>query len=184
MPLIIEHPHVPASGHYLVDHSGITFRAKNIPALSSAITLYRLNNALPSGNPLAEIEVFYAVHFPWLVSKVGAAPEPPKEEFLREWINRLWRNPPKHWQETEKAKERLQTCGLCPFSTPAGIMSDVYRRRLIILGSDKIIEGAPWCSAHRWACGLAVWIDAPETPAGAVPGCWAPTAAHSAGPKP
>jgi hypothetical protein len=171
--LILDHPRVPPTGHYIIDASNITFRAKDIPALERVIALYRSNNALPAGNPLAEIEAFYAVHFPWLISNVGAAPEPPKEEFLREWINRLWKNPPKHWQESEKAKERLQICGLCPFNMPGGIISDVYRRRLIILGAGKITEGAGWCSAHRWANGLAAWIESPETPAGDVPGCWA-----------
>jgi hypothetical protein len=175
VPLIIDHPHAPPSGHYCVDSTGVTFRAKDIPTLGKAITLYRTNNALPAGNPLAEIETFYAVHFPWLISKTGDAPVPPKEDFIQSWINRLWRNPPKQtqWAESETAKARLQVCSLCPFNMPRGIVADVNLRRLIILGAGRIAATSSCCSLHRWDCGLAVWIEDPESAAEApAPGCW------------
>ena len=176
MPLITDHPRAPAAGHYCTDNQGVTHRAKTIPLLEKAIALYRTNNALPAGNPLAEIESFYAIHFPWLISKSGDAPKPPKEEFLRDWINRMWRNPPKQsqWVETETAKARLQVCALCPFNTPAGILSDVNLRRLIILGAGRIAAASSCCSRHRWDCGLAVWVEDPATAEEAVPGCWKP----------
>ena len=174
VPIITDHPRVPPAGHNFTDASGVSFRAKSAPELIKAVELYRSNNALHIGNPAQEIEAFYAIHFPWLISKVGDSPEPPKEEFLRDWINRLWRKPPQkeQWAESEKARERLQVCGRCPFNTPGGIISDVYLRRLIILGAGKISGAGSRCVAHKWDCGLAARIEAPETTGDPVPGCW------------
>lgn len=182
MPLLHDHPRQPLGGHHFIEGDGLTIRAKTIHALIAAVRLYRENNARAAGNPALEVERFYAERFPWLVEKCERGEEAPaatpveKEEMLRPWINRIWRNPPKQWQETVKANERLAICAKCPHRIESGNVSEVYLRRLIILGAGRFDTKALSCSMHRWSCGLAAWMVDPEV-AEAVPGCWA-------GPKP
>ena len=153
-------------------------RAKSVPVLIKAIETYRANNAMAPGNPAAEVEQFYAATFPWMVSKflpgeTKEAPLPPsKHEPLAWWVNRLWKNPPKHWQESEKARARLAVCKQCPHYLALGTVADVYRRRLILLGGGRNDSTTLHCEEHLWDCGLAVWIAEPEVVKD-VPGCWA-----------
>lgn len=181
MPLITDHPRVPPTGHYFVDSSETTYRAKSIPLLIKAVEKFRLNNSLPAGNPAKEVEDFYAIHFGWLISKEGEMPKDKEEDPMRTWLNRTWRTPPKahDWAETLKAKERLQVCGRCRFNDASGILSQVNLRRLIILGAGRIAMAASCCKIHGWECGLAVWIERPISLTGEqVPGCWANTGAE------
>lgn len=180
MPLLFNHPRQPPAGHHFTDPTGHIVRAKSLSALIVAVKEYRDNNALPAGNPEAEIEVFYAREYPWLVAKAEkgevspATPPIPKEERLRPWINRIWRDPPKHWQETEKAKARLEICKSCPYYTDFGALDPVYARRLLILAAGHSDFKALHCSINDWPCGLAVWMDTPaDAKSAKVEGCWA-----------
>lgn len=179
MPLLVNHPQKPPSGHHFQDPSGQILKAESIPALIKAVESYRANNTLPAGDPAAEIERFYAEKFPWLISKVSdgigahATLHPTtKSEPLRPWINRMWRNPPKHWQEAEVAKARLAICEKCPHYCDLGFLGPEYSRRLLILAAGRMAASALHCSAHAWACGLAVWLEDPEVLED-VAGCWA-----------
>lgn len=180
MPLLFDHPRQPPAGHHFPDPSGHTIRAKSVPGLIDAIKSYRNNNARAAGNPEAEVEAFYAVEYPWLVVKAEkgecspAEPIMPKEERLRPWINRIWRDPPKRWQEAEKAKARLEICKTCPYYSDLGPVEPAYARRLLILAAGHSDFKALHCSINDWPCGLAVWMDLPANAKSAnVEGCWA-----------
>lgn len=178
MPLIFDHARQPPAGHHYTDQSGHVIRSKTLALLLVAIKSFRDNNALPAGNPEAEVEQFYSTEYPWLVEKANkgestfAKPPEPKEERLRPWINRLWRNPPQKWKETQKAKERLEICKTCPHYVSLGNLGPVYSRRLLILAAGHKDFNALHCSINDWACGLAVWLESPA-PATRVEGCWA-----------
>ena len=161
-----------------MDQTGQTIRAKSIAALLKAIADYRSNNALPAGNPVVEVERFYRSKFPWLVAdyRDGETVKPtdplPDEDFRRPWINQLWRDPPKKWQETEKARARIEICNQCRFKLNASNLPLSYSRRLLILGAGRISEVGIACSVNAWDCGLAAWMESP-VPRKEVVGCWA-----------
>jgi hypothetical protein len=172
MPLIQDHPRVPPGGHRFPDSSGFTIRAKSIPELLGTIALYRTQNALPPGDPAREVEQFYAMEFPWLISNVGTTPMVAADPVNR-WLLRQWRNPPKEkeFAESENTSTRMAICRNCEHYVPEHPFTKDDNRRLIILGAGKLkTMGA--CRVHHWACGLAVLIEKPGA-ATPVENCWA-----------
>lgn len=172
MPLILDHPRQPSGGHRYPDWSGFTIKAKSIPELLTAIASYRTQNALPPGDPAREVEQFYAMEFPWLISSVGQTPAAIVDPVNR-WILRQWRNPPKEkeFAESVNTATRMAVCQNCEHYVPEHPFSADDNRRLIILGAGKLkTMGA--CRVHHWACGLAVFIEKPDVTV-PIEGCWA-----------
>lgn len=178
MPIATDHPRQPLGGHHFVEIDGQIIRAKTVPLLLAAVKQYRDNNARPAGNPAVELEQFYAAKFPWLVSPYNKgestpAPEPPSnDDLIRDWVNRMWRNPPKVWVEAETARKRLAICAQCPNRTESGKSAEVNLRRLTILGAGRFDNNSLNCSSHRWSCGLAAWMENPEA-SNSLESCWA-----------
>lgn len=171
MALLHDHPQKPPAGDHFTDPTGVILRAKSIEELLTSIVRYRSNNGLPKGNPAREVEDFYRVQYPWLVQ---GEPEPTaKQDQLDAWLNRIWRNPPHRWVDESKVETRLNGCFGCPEydaewrPDPAGL------KRLMVLGGGRYHQGAGFCRHHRWACGLAIAVDAPDSTASALDGCWA-----------
>jgi len=171
--LILDHPREPPEGHYYPDPSAYTVRAKSLRELLNAISSYRTQNALPAGNVTQEVEDFYRVQFPWLVSKVGVNPVV-REDPIARWLNRIWRAPIKDWAESEKVEGRMATCLACPHYAPDHPFDRDSKRRLYILGGGRFSETGA-CKVHHWAVGLAMLDEKPEVSV-AVEGCWAVTA--------
>lgn len=156
MPLIHDHPQVPPEGHYFPDQTGVTIRGDSVRDLVAKVTDYRATNGLPMGSPSAEIETFYAGQFPWLISKVGAAPAADIDPFA-EWLRREWKEPIKEWSMDYEIDQRQKKCAECPhFSTLPDTVTMEQRRRLLILMGGKSQDVSPYC-AHFFASLAVVW---------------------------
>lgn len=173
MPLVLSHPRQPPGGHTFADPSGQTVKADSVAGLLSAIATYRQNNALPAGNPAAEVEAIYRVKYPWLVSKIGQTETLPPSP-VATWLNHAWRTPQAKFVETIPAERRIATCLACPHYQPDHAFTTDQKRRLAILGRGKFAHSGA-CAEHHWAVGLAIWLESPD-PRKAVPGCWATSA--------
>lgn len=169
MPLIFDHSRQPPGGHYFPDPSGYTVRAKTLHDLIGSITSYRINNGFPRGNPALEVEEFYAVEFPWLITKVGDRPESNIDPITK-WINRTYREAGHKFAESETTKARSAICEACPYYEPHHSFGIEDNRRLIITGGGRLKQmGA--CKVHHIAVGLAVVLDKVEVPL-KVDDCW------------
>lgn len=167
MPLLFEHPRQPPGGHHYPDPCGITIRADTLQALLDKIAIVRKNNSFAPGNPAKEVEAFYAKEHPWLVTKVGETPEALEDPIAR-WVNRMWKEAPKHFIDTIPVATRVNACLTCEHYHPDHPLD---RRRLAILGAGRLHDmGA--CDVHHWACGLAVLLPKNDV-AFRVDGCWA-----------
>jgi hypothetical protein len=169
MPLIYDHPRQPPEGHYFVDPSGHTIRSESIESLISEVVSYRTRNGLTAGNPAKEVEQFYAVKFPWLITNIGTTPVS-KEDPITKWINRMWRTPIKDWSEAEIVEARVERCESCEYYVADHAFGVESTRRLIILGAGRL-RSMGVCKAHLWACGLAVLPHKLDSPVKAG-GCW------------
>lgn len=169
MPLIYDHPRQPPGGPYFVDPSGHTIRNESLEGLIKEIARYRTINGLPAGNPEKEVEQFYAVKFPWLITNVGTTPVATEDPVAR-WLNRAWRSPIKDWAEAETVEARASTCEACKHYAPMHRFDSDSMRRLMVLGAGRLRPmGA--CKAHLWACGLAI-LPYKQEAALHVDGCW------------
>lgn len=138
--------------------------------LITAITNYRSQNGLAAGNPSSEVEAYYAIHHPWMISKVGSVPTVIEDPVAR-WLNRAWRSPIKDWAESEMVNARMATCLTCEHYAADHQFDGEATRRLIILGAGKLKESGA-CKVHHWACGLAVLERNPRAAIYAAR-CWA-----------
>lgn len=166
----MDHSRQPPGGYSFPDASGYTLRADSIPALLQAIADYRANNGLHPGDPAAELESHYARLYPWLISKVGAAPKTVEDTVLR-WLNRQWRAPVSKWAEAMTAKKRYAVCQDCPYYEPAHPWSAESVRRLIILGAGRTAGMDGVCRVHHWSVALACAAESLPTTA-SVNECW------------
>lgn len=170
MPLIVDHPRQPPGGHYFVDPSGVTIRSDTLNGLLDELSSYRARNGLTAGNAAKEVEQFYAVKFPWLITNVGTTPVVIEDPVAR-WIARAWRAPVKDWAEAEIVEARVRSCESCQHYAPLHPFDRDATRRLEILGAGRLRSmGA--CKVQHWACGLAVLPHDVE-PVTPVPECWA-----------
>lgn len=171
MPLIFDHAQSPPPGHYYPDPSGWTIRSPSLRQLLMDIREYRRVNGMMAGNPYTDVENFYKVEFPWLVTPVGTSPLAQIDPLYR-WMNRTWMKKHRPMMETEPIAARLATCLACPHYDPTIQFDEDTMRRMIILGAGKLrIAGI--CRAHHWPCGLAVLMSDPEPISSDISGCWA-----------
>ncbi len=155
-----------------MDPSGFLLRSDTLRGLLTAIATYRKNNGFNPGNPAHEVETVYRKDYPWLVSNVGVIETKGVDPVAR-WLERAWRTPQPKFVESEMQEPRCVTCLTCEHYRPDHKYDTDALRRITILGRGKYkLPGA--CTAHHWPVGLAVWMEAPDTPA-TVPGCWWPT---------
>ncbi len=170
MSLIFHHAQQPHGGHWFPDPTGYVIRSKTLEGLVKAVLAYRKSNGMPHGSPAAEVERFYAKQFPWLVNGQTSTTERPAEGPGR-WINQLWRLPPKRWASNLGQRSRMDRCRECQHFSPLPKIDQEDMRRLIAIGGGRQDSDVGYCSAHGWVCGLAAWIESPETPREAE-GCW------------
>lgn len=172
MPLVFDHAQTPPAGYSFPDPSGFTLKAESLRGLLTRVADYRRTNGFSPGNPASEIEAYYLIHHPWLVTKVGKNPAIIQDPVER-WINRMWLNPPKEreFAESETIRSRLETCTTCPNYVESHPFSIETRRRLEVLGVGRI-SSMSTCKVHHWAVGLAVFINTPEVTV-VVEECWA-----------
>lgn len=150
----------------------MTIKADSLAKLLTAVATFRATNGLPVGQPAQEVEAYYAIHHPWLITKVGTAPVAHEDPVAR-WVNRQWRTPPKErdFAESETVRSRLETCATCEYYATAHKFDADTLRRLTVLGVGRITDFSA-CKAQHWAVGLAALIQTPETQV-EVEQCWA-----------
>lgn len=156
MPIIRDHPQQPPGGHNFQDPSGVLLREKDVDALIVAIADYRAQNALPAGDPEAELEASYKVRFPWLISKVGeTASNAPS--MIEAWLNRTWREAPRELLERRQAEAKHAKCQTCPHYEPviAPTPDKLYRLNLLARGQKLATDG---CHLNGWVPGVAAWL--------------------------
>ncbi len=144
--------------------------AGSLRILLDSITSYRAQNGQPPGNPEAEVERYYKVKYPWLITNVGTTPVAIEDPVAR-WVNRAWKSPVRDWAESETVNARLSTCLGCEHYDPDRTFDAEATRRIVIMGAGQL-RTAGACKVHHWPIGLA--ILAREQPVSSrVEGCWA-----------
>src|SRR5664279_4353656 len=209
MPLRIRlqfgHP-IPGGFHYPVK-DGLTLKTEiddpteAINDLAQQVQAYRVNNGQPPGDPLPDIVAWYAQEYPWSVENTEVEyqqHDKTLEDCVMEWVNSVWRSPPKVLLEPDTSKKRADACINCPHkSMPSPILSppayseasedtdepplpltgpqmaqkEANRRVYLLAHANPAPEEAGICSLHKWDNRLSCCLPDCKCP------YW-PTAAH------
>ena len=114
----------PGGYHYVEQHNGIKveLRGNDVEHLAEVILRFRLNNGIPTGNPLQDVTDFICGQWPHFCAESEAAHLPPKNVHAKrhistrasEWLARLWRLGTKNSAKQQTAEARAAICAACP----------------------------------------------------------------------
>lgn len=161
----------PIGGHHFIVYRPITttLRADSLDELEQELKDFRINNGFPLGDPLQDILEFYAINWPYLVNQEPGEKEEPGIRFTlwREWIQKLWKNPPKNLCPNKIAKERWETCRNCKYhkllpGNGTEEYSELTRRAFMLRRGLDVPTTLGYCAFHAVDLGVFTMIDHPD----------------------
>lgn len=170
MPVLRQHPQQPPGGHSFPDPSGVLIKADSVDALLLRIAEYRAVNGFHAGNPEAELESYYSMTYPWLITKVGEVSHKADDRAIK-WLNRIWKEAPRRLNEKTEYDARIKECQSCEHYTQRAYVPDDLRR-LLTISADRSTDRSE-CGLHGWIVGLAASLPLPEPKPEINFDCWA-----------
>lgn len=158
----------PLGGHHYPSH-GRTFKEESFDKLVKSLKKFRVDNAIPVGDPAQDVLIFYAKHFPWMVMP-DFGTEPKKDdsyEGWRDWITKTWQAAPTKFVSIKESEQRWKVCEKCPFNTTKGWAetdeSAAFTKRAFMLRRGiPVPKFLGFCSCHRADLTVLVMLDEPK----------------------
>lgn len=159
----------PYGGHHFVEQ-GITFKGDTFDEVIEKVADFRKNNNYPAGDPVQDVLIFYVKHWPYMVTDDLEPKEevPIDTKYLewRDWIYKVWQNPPKKFLTTKEAQDRWKVCETCPFNqkkdwAKSDESTELKRRQYLLTRGIAYPSFLGFCSLHRADLGVIVFTDQP-----------------------
>lgn len=176
----------PFGGHHYPE-MGMVVRAEKFEDLVEKVGELRIRNNHPIGRPEEEILRYYAEHYPFMVSYAGQdqklLEEPMKYKRWRQWVQTIWRHPPKRLVTPKEASFRWEVCEKCPKNVrmdwaESDESAEITRRSFMLRAGQDSPEYLGYCSCHRADLASFSFINEPvsfsakEKGGGQPEACW------------
>ncbi len=173
-------------GHHFKE-KGHLLRGSTFAEVVEALAQYRLDNAIPVGNPKMDVLQYYARHYPYmvLIDEHGKAPRDPNKDYIawRDWVWEMWRRPELRFVTTKEAAERWIECSQCPHNrslrgseTREG--REVVKKTFLLRRGEEVPKFVGFCACHKFDIGVASFLETPRLRSGKnedtqqPPSCW------------
>lgn len=157
----------PHGGHHFTAH-GILMKGDTLDEVVRQIKDYRINNAIPVGDPTDEVLQYYAAKWPFMVYPDEDAkefrPSVMKERWMK-WVRVRWLKPSVKQITLKEAEARWKVCQFCPYNKPLTPVNDeqtaIARKAFMLRRGQTIPSNIGFCALHGADIGAMVFLEAP-----------------------